>query len=171
MRLRHVWRLILWIILLNAVLAPPLFLLEGYIRSDTSIRNFIRDYGSHYPNVFEPTEGALVSFFRLSAITPLKEEILARGPLWLFLILIGRIAPRCPPRYVRFAAFGLLFVPTWFLAVGHPVVLPVFVAGILWGFLVYKTRRFWPSLFCHVVANVLSYLGALIEMKFHLIGI
>lgn len=170
---KELWRLILFVVVVNAIFTPPLFLVEAYARSDGSlsgVMEFVRHYGSLYPNIFHPGESRAISYLKFCITTPIKEEITARGPLWILVILF--MMCRVRPSRVRDAIVGIaISLPTLWWAAGHPVMLPVFAAGILWGFLVYKTGNIWPAIFCHSTANIISLVGAFIEMRFHIIGI
>ena len=158
-----VWRLITIVTIINALLTPTLFLLEAHVRSDGNIRLFMKNYGAQYPGVIS-TLSKGETFIDVCLVTPVKEELEARGLLW-GLIVIPPILYRRQMKIKPIVALLALLIPTFFWAKAHPVVLPVFSAGILWGFLVYKTERLWPAIFCHGAANTVLYAAALIAMR------
>lgn len=103
------------------------------------------------------------NFFTLILREVLWEETCYRSPTWLLAVsrlnLTSTLTLR---RYnLHYLLFGLtIIIPDIHWAVGHSV-LPflVFLAGLGWGWLVYKTKSLWPAVVSHVTANLLIYFG------------
>lgn len=104
-------------------------------------------------------------FFKMIFLGALREETYYRGPVWLLavsglsLILTSNLTAK---QYnLRYLLFGLtVLIPNIYWIRGHSV-LPwlVFLAGLGWGWLVYKTGSLWPAVVSHTIVNVLIYFG------------
>lgn len=91
----------------------------------------------------------------------LYEEAYTRGPVWL--LVNTKFKNR------NLLSSIILIVLTSFWAKAHVLFWPVFIAGMIWGIIVIKTKSLWPSIVCHSTANIFLYLIIKIFQYFHLI--
>lgn len=145
------WVLIFKLTALYGVLAPGVMIIVYY----AGLLN-LELYKQMHQELFYPWN-RFPEFFRTYVwIIPILEESWSRGPVWLLSIS----GLNLNNKYVRLLAVILVILPSASWAVGHPVlVLPVFAAGIGWGWLVFKTRSLWPAIVAHGLSNTLIYLG------------
>lgn len=90
---------------------------------------------------------------------PLLEETLYRSPIWL--LAVGGIASRVERSKLNlFWVWLVIIIPNIHWTTTHFVFdWVVFVAGLGWGWLVYKTGSLWPAIISHAAANLLIYFG------------
>lgn len=105
------------------------------------------------------------NFFRTKAIAPaLIEEFFTRGPIRLLvLVLLPFLNPKGKSKRWFLLpiiwTFGLILNYQWALVhTAHELAwIPVFIAGLPWLWLVIRTNRLWPAVFCHAAANLSIY--------------
>ena len=90
----------------------------------------------------------------LAVVTPIAEEIFFRGFLLRGLVNRWGVAPGIIVAAVVFA--GLHFQP--------PVIVPVFITGLLLGALYWQTGSLWPGIFVHAGQNLIATLGIILGL-------
>lgn len=100
--------------------------------------------------------GAFVIFtvIALAVVTPIAEEIFFRGFLLRGLVNRWGVAPGIIVSAAVFA--GLHFQP--------PVIVPVFITGLLLGLLYWQTGSLWPGIFVHAAQNLIATLGIILGL-------
>ncbi|MDP3696550.1 MAG: CPBP family intramembrane metalloprotease [Candidatus Taylorbacteria bacterium] len=118
----------------------------------------LNDYKNACPQFFSPF-GEFRKFFRETVwITGIVEEVLYRGPVWV-LSSTGLVFYIRNFRLHPWLFWLAILIPNYFWAIGHsPAALPIFVAGLGYGWLVARTRSLWPAIVAHCASNLLIYL-------------
>ena len=100
--------------------------------------------------------GAFVIFtvIALSVVTPIAEEIFFRGFVLRGLVNRWGVAPGIIVSAAVFA--GLHFQP--------PVIVPVFITGLLLGTLYWQTGSLWPGILVHAGQNFVATLGIILGL-------
>jgi uncharacterized protein len=90
----------------------------------------------------------IYSFLYLVLIAPIVEEVLFRG-----IMLEGLSKKYSPVVSIMFTSFlfGISHINPW-------QILFTFILGLLFGWLYLKTRSLVPSIFCHILNNLVSFL-------------
>ena len=101
-----------------------------------------------------PGRLSILSIIALAVITPLAEEIFFRGFVLRGLVSRWGVAPGIILSAVVFA--GLHFQPS--------IIFPVFVTGLLLGWLYWHTGSIWPGVGVHAGQNLIATLGVLIGL-------
>ena len=146
------WKLVLKLTLLYGLLAPliPLILTA----SDHLNIGF---YKWRAGSFFYPW-AQFWSFFEINALNgPILQETLYRGPVWL-LAVSGLVIKQKRINFLFVCT--VILIPNFFWASTHfALSWAVFLAGLGWGWLVYKTKSLWPAIVCRSLANTLIYLA------------
>ena len=99
-----------------------------------------------------PGNLAALSVIALAAITPVAEEVFFRGFLLRGFINRLGVAPGIVVGALAFA--GLHFQPA--------VIVPVFITGLLLGWLYWQTGSIWPGIGVHAGQNLIATLGIIV---------
>ncbi len=97
------------------------------------------------------------NFFRSAVLQyPILEESFFRGPVWI----LSACGVSIRHRLGFFLIWAAIIFPTAYWALNHTVlVIQVFIAGVGWGWLTYRTKSLWPAIASHALANALIYFG------------
>ncbi len=101
-----------------------------------------------------PGASVVFTFVALAVITPIAEEIFFRGFLMRGLVNRWGVTPGVIASAVVFA--GLHFQP--------PVLVPVFITGLLLGSLYWRTGSLWPGIVVHAAQNLIATLGIILGL-------
>jgi len=143
------WQWFAKVMLANAILVPIIAAFCYFVFQ-------LRFNLSNYPSFLLPLSRFSEFLWDAMIKQPVIEEITYRGIVWLFIIPLDRAVQN--QYYKIFFVWILIVVPTLYWAISiHPVPLPVFFAGLTWGWLIVKTRSFWPALVSHGFSNCLLY--------------
>jgi len=129
------------------------------------------------------TKENLLEEIYLSVVkAPIVEEILYRGPAYLLLIFILILSKILSRRYSRPSIFEqplfwkitltdiyvwpVVLIPNYFWTIAHsypwPLLLQIFTYGLIWGWLMIKTRNILYNILIHSACNALALIGSLI---------
>lgn len=151
------WRYVFLIFLINCVVTTTLFGII-YLYQDTDI---IGIYKNYYPLYFQSWDRFRLFFNNEVFETIIREEIYARGPTWFLINL--KIKYNAVLAYIALVISGAIW------AQAHPLFAPVFIVGLTWGWLIIKTRSFWPAIICHGMANMFIYFAVKMLQYFQII--
>ncbi|MDP2695904.1 MAG: CPBP family intramembrane metalloprotease [bacterium] len=115
-------------------------------------------------------------FYDVCVIAPIQEEITYRGPGYVALLLclgIGAILKKRHKEGINefqipiwwkltltdLIVWPLIIAPTIYWALLHPYPLPIFVGGIIWGWLMVKTRNIAYNIALHSSVNAIALIG------------
>lgn len=101
-----------------------------------------------------PGASVVLTLLALAVITPIAEEIFFRGFLMKGLVNRWGVAPGIIASAAIFA--GLHFQP--------PVLVPVFITGLLLGSLYWQTGSLWPGILVHAAQNLIATLGIILGL-------
>ena len=97
-------------------------------------------------------------FFKKHCIEgPASEEILRRAPVYLLTLINLEVLVK-DRNFAKCVLWISLIIPTGFWALSHTFALPVFIAGLAYGWLIIKTRSMWPAIVCHSLSNLSIYI-------------
>lgn len=135
------------------------------------ILNFKNQYMLEAMRTFLATENPIITFYKVVIKAPVIEEITYRGPAFLILLLCGLISMIyrfCGVKEVfldRKLFLGITFtdiivwptilVADYFWAIQHPYPLTVFIGGIVFGWLLMKTRNIFYTILFHSFINAI----------------
>lgn len=146
------WRLIWKVMAFNSLIVAitVLFLwLIGYVS--------LGDFKRIHEGYFFPLKKSYSYLFSHCLESPIWEEISFRTPIWI-LSSTGLVFILKKFRLGLILAWLAILIPDYFWAINHsPAALPVFLAGISFGWLVFKTRSLWPAIVAHCGANLSIY--------------
>ncbi|MBI2674240.1 MAG: CPBP family intramembrane metalloprotease [Candidatus Yanofskybacteria bacterium] len=157
----YFWKRIIKVLLINAFTVPmvvALLFLSGLV--DEPFSKAMDTFQKSYPAFFWPLD----QFFKFTESYVIKtvviEELFTRSPVRILIALLILFKKELNWWLVLLVlSVGLFLNYQW--AGNHTVHelvwLPVFVAGLPWLWLVIRTNRLWPSVFCHVAANLSIY--------------
>lgn len=141
------------------------FVHQFFIEEPPDIRYLLKDY---YKNGASNWEG----IFQFVVKAPLVEELMFRGPAWLTLLLTLFLSKKFPHKAVKITGYALtalvLVLPTLYWASRHghyPIT--VFGYGLVWGWLMLKTRNILYPIIFHSASNAFAML--FIFSGYHLI--
>ncbi|OHB21692.1 MAG: hypothetical protein A2939_04890 [Parcubacteria group bacterium RIFCSPLOWO2_01_FULL_48_18] len=141
------WKLIARVMMLNAIAVPVLSIIS-YLVLDEKL-NLI----SAYPQFFYPLS-RFFEFFESSALQPaVMEELFYRTAVWFFTVNTIKFYSRNKDLTSLFLWLAIIIPSAYWAIVSHPIAPPVFFAGITWGWLVAKTKSWWPAVISHVLSN------------------
>lgn len=110
--------------------------------------------GDWWKNLFNQSfTPSVTTFIMVAILAPLFEEILMRGVV-LRGLLNGGTSPRNAIIWSSLL-FALIHMNPW-------QAVPAFIIGLLLGWIYWKTRSIWPSIFIHFVNNLVGFIGLLI---------
>lgn len=98
------------------------------------------------PEIAFPGAAVLLTFQALAVVTPLTEELFFRG------FVLSGLVP-------RWGVVKAVVVSAAVFSAFHPslgALIPVFVTGLLLGFLYHKTGSIWPCILAHAGQNALA---------------
>lgn len=126
---------------------------------DEPFSKAVDNFQKSYSSFFWPLNRFFV-FFRINGITTVIEEFIYRGPIRVLVGLIFFFRKELNWWFLSFIwSVGLFLNYQW--ATSHTthelIWLPVFIAGLAWLWLVIRTNRLWPAIFCHAAANLSIY--------------
>jgi membrane protease YdiL (CAAX protease family) len=101
-----------------------------------------------------PGPFAALSVIALAVVTPVAEEIFFRGFVLRGFVNRWGVAPGIVLSAVVFA--GLHFQPS--------VIVPVFITGLLLGWLYWHTGSIWPGIGVHAAQNLIATLGIVVGL-------
>lgn len=101
-----------------------------------------------------PGRLVILTVIALAVVTPIAEEIFFRGFLLRGLVNRWGVAPGIIVSAAVFA--GLHFQP--------PVIVPVFITGLLLGALYWQTGSLWPGILVHAAQNLIATLGIILGL-------
>lgn len=155
------WRLVFKAMCCNILLVAATAAIMNYFGEIT-----LSDYKNRCPQFFSPL-GEFGKFFWESVwITGILEEVLYRGPVWI-LSSVGLVFYIRNFRLHPWLIWLAILIPNYFWAIGHtPAALPIFVAGLSYGWLVARTGSLWPAIVAHCASNLLIYLAIKIALLF-----
>ena len=157
----YIWKKILAALTVNALAAPAIiaFLFLSNLVDET-FPEVMAGFKNSYPSFFWPINKFPAFFERNVMAAPLLEELFSRGPIRIsagFIMLFRKDLGRKFSLFVWAAGLALNY--RW--AITHTAHeffwIPVFTAGLVWLWLVIKTNRLWPAMFCHAAANLSVY--------------
>lgn len=159
----YFWKKIAKALLVNALTVTTLimlFFLSGLV--DEPFSKVTNAFQESYPHFFWPLNRFL-DFFGDNAATPaIAEELSYRGPIRVLVGLIVFFRKELNWWFMSFVwSAGLVLNYQWATTIhtAHELMwIPVFIAGVTWLWLVIRTNRLWPSMFCHTAANLSIYL-------------
>ena len=96
----------------------------------------------------------ILTVIALAVVTPVAEEVFFRGFLLRGLVNRWGAAPGIIVSAAVFA--GLHFQP--------PVIVPVFITGLILGALYWQTGSLWPGIFVHAAQNLIATLGIILGL-------
>ena len=105
-------------------------------------------------NLLLPGGFVIFTVIALAVVTPIAEEIFFRGFLLRGLVNRWGVAPGIIVSAAVFA--GLHFQP--------PVIVPVFITGLLLGALYWQTGSLWPGIFVHAGQNLVATLSIILGL-------
>lgn len=168
-------------IILCSIMTPPLLALSYII----GIRN-PSFYVSQVSLLKNADPAAIVMIFVIKA--PILEEIIYRGPAWLFLLFLlgaGRLLradgnshswlekdlkirlgnKTIAIKTAEALVWPVAIVPTIYWALNHPFPPPVFAAGIVCSWVMIKTKLLLTAILLHMTLNIiLIAIGSLLLM-------
>lgn len=106
--------------------------------------------------------------FQLLFIAPIIEEFQYRGPVRLLTWIFPKLTVKNPIVWIFIA------VPTWYWAfqswsirfdLGHAYGLVIFFVGLVFGYIVVKTKTLESAILLHIFYNAINLIGALIKFK------
>lgn len=149
---REKWLLIGKFMAIYCIVAPVVILII-YLSGNLAINA----YKSAHKEYFYPIN-KFYSFFWVNVWpSSVVEEIESRGSIWLLGISGFTLTIRRRKLDLLLVWLAIL-IPDLYWALAHSVLsLPIFAAGIGWGYLVYKTKSLWPAIIAHASANILIY--------------
>lgn len=142
---------------LNGIFLGVCWLILSVFTENYSMESLTNQYGDGFigPFLMPMNEGFQRFVANFVLITPAQEELIFRFPVWIF---VKR------NQYLGFdEKLGLMTVAPIILflnfawAYEHAFAPTVFISGLFTYWLILKTKRFWPALVFHIMANVLLY--------------
>lgn len=106
------------------------------------------------PDLILPGTLSILSIIALAVITPVAEEIFFRGFVLRGFVNRWGVAPGILLSAIVFA--GLHFQP--------PIIIPVFITGLLLGILYWYTGSIWPGVGVHAGQNLIATVGILVGL-------
>jgi|SRR3989344_3608278 len=157
------WKKITIALLVNAITVPlavALLFQFGFI--DKPFSKTLSVFQENYYPFFWPWE-KILNFVTEYAIRPaLLEEFVYRGPVRFLLCFLPFFKKAWGNKLFLLFVWvsGIALNLHWAIQI-HTVHkfmwIPVGIAGIAWLWLVIRTKSFWPSVFCHIMANLSIY--------------
>ena len=156
------WLLILKVLLFNAFASLAILGILAILDKFDGIWQYTKVYNVYnltaYFNSFSATN--FLAFFRRNCvIVPIREEMFYRLPV--FLLVSWRVKWLVGSRDFTTAVLWLsLIIPTWFWSLTHiPFQLPIFIAGLGYGWLIIRIKPSWPwpAIVCHSLSNLSIY--------------
>lgn len=158
---RKEWGLIFKGLIFNAIVSLSLLGALAILGKFEGIEKFNAD-GLITKAFFNPLSlsNFWLFFQRHCAMAPIAEEVFWRFPVFVFVawnldnLFRNQKLAKC-------ALWLSLIIPTWFWASAHvPLILPVFISGLTYGWLIIKTRPSWPwpAIVCHSLSNLSLYI-------------
>ncbi len=148
------WKLIFKVLALNALVVPILLLISQEFISQERVGHLVHSYPEFYYESFRIFGSFLKKYVFETAIL---EESYARGLLWLLIVSKMKVVMFKKHDLTSLVLWASLIIPTFQWATLHPIFLPVFFAGLTWGWLVIKTKSMWPAVVSHMLANLSIY--------------
>lgn len=140
---------------LNCLIMGVLVILAYQFLSQKEIQKIVNTYNWSGHAVFFNVislKNLWVIFYTISLINAVAEEILYRYSV-LYLIKKSPKLQSWPIATCLFVLSNTLWTSTHI-----NIIWPVFIAGLSWSWLTFKTRSIWPSIVCHTLADFGLYL-------------
>ena len=163
------WRLIFWVWCLNCMSAAIIVLFVYYINGPEYIHSAAEIYKKTPPSsqYFLPIKN-FFSFFEYLVFNPaLVEEIKYRWPGYLLIYIFSRLKMAISYTWKNIIFWTVMILGNYIWAGDHLIFVPVFLAGLTWGWLVFKTRQIWPAVIAHGLANLSIYTFIKIVSSFY----
>jgi len=157
---REKWVLIFKVLIFNAVTSLLILGILAVLDKFDGLWQYARVYNlAAYFNSFS-FFNFLVFFKRHCIIVPIVEEMFYRLPV--FLLAAWEIKWTVGSKDItKYVLWIFLIIPTAFWALNHyPFPLPIFIAGLAYGWLIIKTKPSWPwpAIVCHSLSNLSIYI-------------
>jgi len=153
------WQLIVKVVFFDYALATVAFLLTLFVM-DIDIVTAIDGFKAKNIAFFKPFNISSVEWFSFQV--PLFEEFKYRIYLYAGILYLRERVGAINQRYkdpINVLLWILLIIPTAYWAwTIHYLGFPVFMVGLTWGWLIIKTKRIWPALIAHSIANLTLYI-------------
>lgn len=157
----YFWKKITSALAINALTVPTaitLLFVSGLINEPLS--KVISAFQKSYPPFFWPLDRFFDFAESYALNTAVIEELFTRGPIRILMATTVLFRKKMNLlAYTAYWSVGLFLNYQW--AANHTVHnlvwIPVFVAGLPWLWLVIRTNRLWPVMFCHATANLSIY--------------
>lgn len=161
----YYWKKIATALIVNALTMPIIiaFLFWSGL-AEESFEKILATFQSNY-SPYSPFFWPWSRFFRFFrtqvAMPAIIEEPFTRGPIRILMATTVLFRKKMNLlAYTAYWSVGLFLNYQWATTnhTAHNLVwIPVFVAGLPWLWLVIKTNRLWPAMFCHAAANLSIY--------------
>lgn len=158
---RKEWGLIFKVLLFNAIVSLSLI---GALAILGKFENIEQFNAAGLPTKAFFNSLSLSNFWLFSlqhcVMGPIAEEMFWRFPVFVFVAWNFDNFFR-NQKLAKCALWLSLIVPTWFWASTHvPLIFPVFITGLTYGWLIIKTRPSWPwpAIACHSLSNLSLYI-------------
>ena len=142
------------------------FLHNFFLKQPPDLRVLLRDYYVYSLN-------SLPKVFDFVVLIPIREELATRGPAWVLLWIIIWAARKFPDKknfltigYITVWLFLIISTAQWAFG-GHHYPITVFGYGLVWSWLMIRTKNILYPILFHAGSNGIAFLG--IWTGFHLI--
>lgn len=162
----------LGILALNYFIISTLIVMAYCWFSQEEISSIISKYRKGYQNIFFASfkQNYFNVMWNNSLIPAVNEEVLFRGPIYIAIKQNFRLKIFRDITTVSLVLMMLISNYLWVSwPIGHPYNIPIFIAGLPWYWLIFKTHALWPSILCHFLANMSLYLFIQISLYFQII--
>lgn len=145
-----------WRVLLASLfmLGASLGAIQVWVMAATALGLDVLIPGDLPSDLLLPGPFAALSVIALAVVTPVAEEIFFRGFVLRGFVNRWGVAPGIVLSAVVFA--GLHFQPS--------VIVPVFITGLLLGWLYWHTGSIWPGIGVHAAQNLIATLGIVVGL-------
>lgn len=155
------FKLVLKVLGINSIIIASLIILTYCWHGGGNFMVIINKYRMNYQRIyFAPfNKGNLfIITWYWSLLPAINEETIFRGPLYIALKHKFRLKIY---KDITIATLIILSMALNFLWISwptkHTIDFPIFMAGLPWYWLVFKTKKLWPAIFCHFMANISIY--------------
>jgi len=158
----YFWKKIVKVFLVNVFTVPlviiALFIL-GLINEPPA--EMVEKFRQNYDVFFKPLNQFFDFFFEYALRPAILEELVYRGPIRILAGFLLFFRKESNPRIVTIVwivGLGLNFHWSFYVHSLYGIFwTSVFTAGLAWLWLVIRTNRLWPAIFCHAAANLSIY--------------
>lgn len=136
------------------------------------ITSIISKYKDSYQKIFfAPFKENYFNVMWYNSLIPaIQEEVMFRGPVYVAIKQNFKLKVFKDITTPSLILIILISNYLWaFWPIGHPYNIPIFIAGLPWYWLIFKTRALWPSILCHFLANISIYIFIQVSLHFKII--